>query len=410
MNTRITLTKMAQLLADKHGRNKKDYEDILKAFFLQIASALEAGDSVRVKGFGSFKLSRVQTRKSVDVSSGEDTEIPAHSRIVFVPAKDFASAVNAPFEMFETIELEENLLEDELAEAEAEGNEFQVQTAQSEMIIEEEKMDELKSEYPAEFDKPHDADSSDKNETPQDGDSYDETVPSDETETPAESEPEESEISQESNSSEEKKEERNAPIEIAPSGEYHKHSFGHGFLFGCLTSVAIVLLTVVALWIFNDDFADFCNSKLRHSGKVSTEQLAKLEPAPESAENEIPMAEAETETKEDVAEEVSQEVTQPAAESSNDEVPTQPSDAPEYDTITKTRYLGTMAKQHYGNYHLWPYIYKENEKILGHPDRIRPGTRVVIPKLSKYGVDAKNPKDIERAKRLGVEIYSRYNR
>lgn len=43
-------------------------------------------------------------------------------------------------------------------------------------------------------------------------------------------------------------------------------------------------------------------------------------------------------------------------------VPTQPSDQRKYDTITKTRYLTTMAKDHYGNYHLWPYIYKENEK------------------------------------------------
>ena len=92
-----------------------------------------------------------------------------------------------------------------------------------------------------------------------------------------------------------------------------------------------------------------------------------------------------------------------------DEVaPTRPSDEKVYDTITKTRYLTTMAQDHYGNFNFWPYIYKENQAILGHPDRIRPGTRVVVPKLSKYGVSADNPKDIAAAKRLGVEIYSRY--
>ena len=89
-------------------------------------------------------------------------------------------------------------------------------------------------------------------------------------------------------------------------------------------------------------------------------------------------------------------------------VPTQPSDKKVYDTITKTRYLTTMAKQYYGNFHLWPYIYMENEAILGHPDRIKPGTKVVIPSLSKYGVDPNNPADIAKAKKKGVEIYSRY--
>jgi hypothetical protein len=67
-----------------------------------------------------------------------------------------------------------------------------------------------------------------------------------------------------------------------------------------------------------------------------------------------------------------------------------------------------MAKDHYGNYHLWPYIYMENSSFLGHPDRIRPGTKVVIPPLSKYGVDPNNPKDIAKAKKKGEEIYNKY--
>ena len=93
-----------------------------------------------------------------------------------------------------------------------------------------------------------------------------------------------------------------------------------------------------------------------------------------------------------------------------EEVPTAPSDAVVYDTISTTRYLTTMAKAHYGNYNLWPYIYQENQSFLGHPDRIRPGTPVVIPKLSKYGVDPNNASDVEKAKKLGVEIYARYGK
>ena len=67
-----------------------------------------------------------------------------------------------------------------------------------------------------------------------------------------------------------------------------------------------------------------------------------------------------------------------------------------------------MAKDHYGNYHFWPYIYEENKTILGHPDRIRPGTKVKIPPLSKFGVSPDDPADVKRAKQKGVEIYSRF--
>ena len=89
---------------------------------------------------------------------------------------------------------------------------------------------------------------------------------------------------------------------------------------------------------------------------------------------------------------------------------TAPSDTPVYDVVTTTRYLTTIASEHYGNFNLWPYIYEENKAILGHPDRIKPGTRIVVPPLSKYGVNPKNKSDIDKAKKMGKEIYSRYRK
>ena len=88
--------------------------------------------------------------------------------------------------------------------------------------------------------------------------------------------------------------------------------------------------------------------------------------------------------------------------------PTSPSDILAMDKVTNTRYLTTMAKEHYGNYNFWPYIYLENEGKLGHPDRIKPGTTVVIPNIEKYNINPTNPQDIEKAKKLSVEIYKKY--
>ena len=87
---------------------------------------------------------------------------------------------------------------------------------------------------------------------------------------------------------------------------------------------------------------------------------------------------------------------------------TQPSDKVVKDIIGPHNYLTTMAQRHYGDYNLWAYIYEENKSFLGHPDRIKPGTEVVVPPLSKYGIDPKNPDDVKKAKRLGIEIYKRF--
>lgn len=79
-----------------------------------------------------------------------------------------------------------------------------------------------------------------------------------------------------------------------------------------------------------------------------------------------------------------------------------------YDKIGKDRFLITMSREYYGNPNFWPYIYEENRVKFGHPDKIRPGSGVVVPNLKKYGVDPNNPADVEKAKKLAKEIYARY--
>ena len=41
-----------------------------------------------------------------------------------------------------------------------------------------------------------------------------------------------------------------------------------------------------------------------------------------------------------------------------------------------------MARRHYGAQVYWVYIYEANADHLGHPDRIAPGTRLLIPPRS----------------------------
>lgn len=78
------------------------------------------------------------------------------------------------------------------------------------------------------------------------------------------------------------------------------------------------------------------------------------------------------------------------------------------DTVTPTRFLTTMARQYYGQMEYWVFIYLANEDVLGNPNRTRPGTVVVIPQESDFTEGETREQTIVRAKRLGREIYARY--
>lgn len=80
---------------------------------------------------------------------------------------------------------------------------------------------------------------------------------------------------------------------------------------------------------------------------------------------------------------------------------------PVYDTVSSTRFLTTIARDHYGRKDFWVFIYEANADKLRHPNRIRPGTRVLIPDLGEHAaLDAATRK---RAHELATEIYNRYD-
>lgn len=106
MNEKLTLQDLVDLLAQKKGITKKDAELFLKEFFSVLSDTLCDNEAVKVKDLGTFKLTTVSRRESVDVNSGEKIEIPAHYRLSFQPDKELRELVNKPFASFESIPLE----------------------------------------------------------------------------------------------------------------------------------------------------------------------------------------------------------------------------------------------------------------------------------------------------------------
>ena len=116
MNAKITLVELTELMAESSSTTPKVCELFLRELFATISQSLINGESVKVKGIGTFKITRVKPRKSVNVSSGEAIQLTAHDKLTFTPDKSLADAVNQPFALFETVYLDDAVTEEKLAE------------------------------------------------------------------------------------------------------------------------------------------------------------------------------------------------------------------------------------------------------------------------------------------------------
>lgn len=372
MNNKLTLPDIVALVSNASGRTKKQTEEFLKELFALVSASLADGEQVKIKGIGTFKVTNVEARKSVDVTTGAEIEIPGHKKISFSASRELAEAVNAPFQAFEPVELSDSVTDDmlnsagdpqtiaETAESEKEVTQA-IQTPEPEIVSEDTDRPEDSFDFVSES-------QADQIQTVEDEEFEPSDAPRDETVSPT------------------------------PEPRPSKRRFGYGFAVGFASAACLAVLGI-ALWRNIDPQGYSSAIGAQPFNAVATDTLH----APVST---VMVDEPQTEVNgtDNVIEVVQEtEITTTTAEPA-----TRPSDEPVYDTITKTRYLTTMAKEHYGNYHLWPYIYEENKARLGHPDRIRPGTKVVIPPLSKYGVNPASKADIAAAKKKGVEIYNRY--
>lgn len=81
----MTLTKaeLADLLFDRVGLNKREAKDMVESFFEEIRLALEAGDSVKLSGFGNFQLRNKPQRPGRNPKTGEEIPIAARRVVTF---------------------------------------------------------------------------------------------------------------------------------------------------------------------------------------------------------------------------------------------------------------------------------------------------------------------------------------
>ncbi len=416
MNKKITFPELVDAVATITNTSKRTSETFLKEFFATITEALTRGENVKIKNFGVFKLVEVGERKSVNVNTGEEMQIPSHVKVSFTPDKSLADSINTPFASFETVVLSEDLSEDDLRKL---SSYDKIETE----IVEkssEESLDNEEIVVPPPFN-PHKNDEGEnfasdeqasegiesdkqlkKDEAVVDGQS-----PVDESIDDAQGEKEESDeignesehlvksdsetIEKDARTAEEQQKELEETDETdCKQCQYYKYSryyrrysrrknFAKGFLCGSVTMLFIAGIAAYAYLLLTTDYVEPTSSERDNVEALVVNDVVKG-----------------SDTTIAVVDSVVKKV---------EETPVL-----RYDTISRSRFLTSMSRTYYGDYHFWVYIYEENKDFLENPNAIPPGTVVVIPPAEKYGIDKNDPESLKAAIDKAAEIMKPYER
>ena len=86
-------------IAEKTGLEKVDVQTTVEAFMEEVKTALEEGENVYLRGFGSFVIKERAEKTGRNISRNTTIIIPAHNIPSFKPAKVFMEGVKTNVEV-----------------------------------------------------------------------------------------------------------------------------------------------------------------------------------------------------------------------------------------------------------------------------------------------------------------------
>ena len=384
MNSTLPLPDIARLLELQGGIDYDVALKVVRDFFEVIAEGLASGEVVKVRGLGVFKAS-------------DD-----HDKVVdFFPAEELNAAINAPFEAFTPIALPADLTASEVEKL--------VETshidAQDESVTEDASRDNEvadnhddklnKSEYPENipYGEPLTGTEEEIVDVEEDNSSVktcsdDATVSTEQEDRPIHNAPLDA-IDDKADVDEPDED----TVYILPRA--HKHSCKSTVMWSGISLLAGIAVGGICAYVGHDKLVKIFEGSQEHSQLVATGRVENSQ----TSENTPDILLPEQQQLDDIS-----------AKQAEDSLAIDQTSAPTpvYDTISSRRFLTTMAGHHYGEKEFWVYIYNANAHRLKHPDRIKPGTRILIPDISTLPLTGDHKADVITAKRLGQQIYSRY--
>ncbi len=89
----MTKTEIIDIVAQGTGLTKVETAAVIDGFLATITYALATGDSVTLRGFGSFRVVQRNARSGINPKTGKAMNVPPHKAPVFRASKDLRKAV-----------------------------------------------------------------------------------------------------------------------------------------------------------------------------------------------------------------------------------------------------------------------------------------------------------------------------
>ena len=103
MMSKSNISRLAKSISSKHGLTQAEAERFISKMFEVANEGLHEDKLLKIKWLGTFKVTPVKDRESVDVNTGERIVIEGRDKISFTPDNILKEIVNKPFAQFETV-------------------------------------------------------------------------------------------------------------------------------------------------------------------------------------------------------------------------------------------------------------------------------------------------------------------
>ena len=431
---KLTNSNILSVFRKQMGISKADETAFVEAFQSIFEEALLRDKALKISGLGTFKLILVESRKSVNVNTGEEIEIAGHYKLTFTPDTALKDKVNEPLAHLETVELDADVVvahheeqpivsqqtpvelpettlsqDDPLQKLTEQALELKDILADIQALSVVESVSSAQLDQPEQMDEPNSSDNSDLSDASDmsdltdKSDSSNQPAPSDNcTDTNQSPQPiptPESPTQPEPISARDVVAEINRE-DIAPSSKKSK----------LWVWLAVILgVSIIGLLVYqNRNFFALSEDVIVDSPVIAEEpiepQLSALDTIAQSDSLDSQETDLVDTTDTQLSTLDSQlDTTSILYSDKFSDVFNLKREYTEFiDTVTLNEgsRLTWISLKQYGHRDYWVYIYEANRDIVKNPNAIKVGTELRIPQLAPELIDATNPETIEYARYL----------
>lgn len=90
----MTKQELSTALAAKEKLSKSQATDAVEGFMDVLKDALNRGENIYLRGFGTFKIEKRAAKKARIISTGQTVTVPEHNVVKFIPSVELKKTLS----------------------------------------------------------------------------------------------------------------------------------------------------------------------------------------------------------------------------------------------------------------------------------------------------------------------------